>query len=98
MRKVTTVVPVLITSCHVSLKWKMGPVNSHATMTTTASRNAEGRPAAREIALAKLTKAEWDFVGRMSENCDPADWLARWPCQRPYFLAEISQWNTCRTR
>ena len=40
MRKVTMVVPVLMTSCHVSEKWKMGPVTAQPRMTST--RQDEG--------------------------------------------------------
>jgi len=39
------VVPVLITSCQVSLKSKSGPVTTQATITRTASVNVAGRPA-----------------------------------------------------
>src|SRR6188474_3534990 len=38
------VVPVLITSCHVSLKPKIGPVTSQTTMMATANVNTRGRP------------------------------------------------------
>src|SRR5215831_15980391 len=44
IRKVTTVVPVLITSCHESLKWNSGPVTAQAATTSTASANASGVP------------------------------------------------------
>jgi hypothetical protein len=53
MRKVMIVVPVLITSCQVSLKWKIGPVASQTTTTRTARRKALGRPVARAVALEK---------------------------------------------
>jgi len=42
------VVPVLMTSCHVSEKWKIGPVMSQATMTKKARRNAAVDPVARD--------------------------------------------------
>jgi len=42
------VVPVLITSCHVSEKLKIGPVTSHITMTARAIMNAGVLPAAFE--------------------------------------------------
>ena len=44
IRKVTIVVPVLMTNCHVSLKPKSGPVNAHTTTTSPASMNVWGRP------------------------------------------------------
>ena len=40
------VVPVLITSCHVSEKPKSGPVIAHTTMTSTATTSAIGEPSA----------------------------------------------------
>ncbi len=53
MRNVTIVVPVLITSCQVSLNPKMGPVTPHTSTTPTAAAKALGRPAAREDQRAK---------------------------------------------
>jgi hypothetical protein len=44
MRKVTIVVPVLITSCHVSEKPNNGPVTTQSRMTRHAVKNAQGRP------------------------------------------------------
>src|SRR5687767_3111069 len=48
------VVAVLITSCQVSLKWKMGHVTSQATMTATASTKTRGRPQKCADAFANL--------------------------------------------
>jgi hypothetical protein len=45
MRKVTIVVAVLMTSCHVSLKPNAGPETIQSTMTETAAANASGWPA-----------------------------------------------------
>jgi hypothetical protein len=42
IRNVTTVVPVLMTSCHVSLKAKSGPVMIQTRMTATARPKAAG--------------------------------------------------------
>ena len=56
MRKVTTVVPVLMTSCQVSLKWKSGPLAPQARTTRSASRNARGLPTASDAAKASLAK------------------------------------------
>src|SRR2546421_8051645 len=47
IRKVTMVVPVLITSCQVSEKWKSGPVASHSAMTSAARPNAQELPVQR---------------------------------------------------
>src|SRR5919198_6104357 len=44
IRKVTIVVPVLITSCHVSEKWKSGPVQAHTRTTRNATPNAQEVP------------------------------------------------------
>ena len=43
MRKVSTVVPVLITNCHVSDQASSGPLAAHATMIRTAPANAQIR-------------------------------------------------------
>jgi hypothetical protein len=37
-------VPVLITSCHVSEKWNIGPVTAHRIMMIKATINAIGLP------------------------------------------------------
>ena len=56
MRNVTIVVPVLITSCHVELKWNSGPVAAHTTTTSNATANADGCPAASAMRCAKRSK------------------------------------------
>jgi hypothetical protein len=43
------VVPVLITSCHVSEKWNIGPVAAHMMMTANAHMNAQDEPKATEL-------------------------------------------------
>src|SRR5918999_621016 len=58
IRNVTIVVPVLMTSCHVSLNPKSGPDASHAAMTAAASTNAVGWPLARAIQFAKREKGD----------------------------------------
>src|SRR5687767_4906775 len=57
------VVPVLITSCHVSLNPKNGPVTAQTTIVASARINARGRPVARDAALAKRLNAEVFFIG-----------------------------------
>jgi hypothetical protein len=52
MRKVTMVVPVLITSCQVSEKSKSGPVTAHTTMIARAKANTQARPASRDVTVA----------------------------------------------
>src|SRR6187399_3230759 len=64
IRKVMMVVEVLITSCQVSLYWKNGPESSHTTIRVQARMNAQGRPVARDVALAQRVNTECDFVGR----------------------------------
>ncbi len=56
IRKVTIVVPVLITSCQVSEKPNSGPLTAQTTMTRHAITNVEARPAACDVALATLAK------------------------------------------
>ena len=57
IRKVTMVVPVLMTSCHVSLKPKSGPVTNHTTTIASAATIAQGVPTARVIASDQASEA-----------------------------------------
>lgn len=50
------VVPVLITSCHVSEKPKSGPLTAHTMTMPAAIMNVEARPAASEVLLARSPK------------------------------------------
>jgi hypothetical protein len=59
------VVPVLMTSCQVSLNPNNGPVTAHTTITNVASMNVDGRPAARAVHLAKRENTDRGFVGLM---------------------------------
>jgi hypothetical protein len=54
MRKVTIVVPVLITSCQVSLKPKSGPLTAHTVTVASASAKAAGLPVTWEIHFANV--------------------------------------------
>ena len=65
MRKVTMVVPVLITSCQVSLQWKRGPLIAQATTTVSASAKVAGRPVAYAVPLAKRVNQDFDLAGVM---------------------------------
>src|SRR5437016_4060122 len=56
IRNVMIVVPVLITSCHVSEKLNMGPVTNHMITITQAIINAAGLPEALVIFVAILSK------------------------------------------
>ena len=53
MRKVITVVPVLMTSCQVSLKLKIGPVTAQITTTAVARKKMAGFPQKSEAWRAK---------------------------------------------
>jgi hypothetical protein len=48
------VVPVLITSCHVSLKPNSGPLSAHTMITTTASEKTDGLPQKYAVCFANL--------------------------------------------
>src|SRR5690349_9420221 len=65
IKNVMTVVPVLITSCHVSLNWNSGPVTSQTRITPTATMKVAGLPVTRAVAFAKRVNCERDFVGRI---------------------------------
>src|SRR5437762_2277899 len=56
IKNVMMVVPVLMTSCQVLLKWKIGPVTAQRATTPSAARNACGRPVARAVALEQVVK------------------------------------------
>ena len=58
MRKVTMVVPVLIMSCHESLKPKIGPVAAQMRTIPNAIAKAMGLPVARAVHFAKRLKNE----------------------------------------
>src|SRR5687767_6469187 len=58
MRKVTIVVPVLITNCHVSEKPKRGPVVAQSRMIATAAAKVEGLPLMTDADLANREKYE----------------------------------------
>src|SRR5688500_15491337 len=62
MRNVTIVVPVLMTSCHVSLKPNIGPVTLHTTTVPSASEKAAGVPEMCEVHFAKRPKEVVDLV------------------------------------
>ena len=64
IRKVTIVVPVLITSCQVSLKPNSGPVTTQTSTSSTASTKHSGRPVNRAAALARRVKACCDLLHR----------------------------------
>jgi hypothetical protein len=58
IKKVIIVVPVFITSCHVSLKPKSGPVNAHVMISVTAQIKVTGLPVTLEANRAKRVKKE----------------------------------------
>lgn len=57
------VVPVFMTSCHVSLYWNIGPVIPHRSIIATARMKAEGRPVLRAVNFANFVNQAVDFVG-----------------------------------
>ncbi len=59
------VVPVLITSCQVSLQRKIGPVTAHTMTTVSASANETGCPVQCAVSFEKRVNAEVDFPGVM---------------------------------
>src|SRR5262249_36198951 len=85
IRKVIIVVPVLMTSCHVSLKPNTGPVHAHTTIPVTATPKAIGRPVTRAVHLAKRTNHDLDFVGliRLLQRKQRA--IVPQTCQRPTY-------------
>ena len=54
IRKVTIVVPVLMTSCQVSDQWKNGPVMAQIATTDTPRTNAPGEPQASAVQQANF--------------------------------------------
>src|SRR6266545_355939 len=52
------VVPVLMMSCQVSLKLKIGPAAAHRMMIAHATANAAGCPMSRDIDFAKLLNCD----------------------------------------
>ena len=56
IRKVTMVVPVLMTSCQTSEKPKIGPVTAQTTTAASARMKASGRPAKAAIRPAMAVK------------------------------------------
>src|SRR5882724_1315020 len=62
IRNVMIVVPVLITSCQVSLKRNAGPKTAHAMTISVASTKVPGRPVVRAAAFANRINRERDFM------------------------------------
>ena len=56
-RAFSIVVPVLMTSCHVSDQPKSGPETAHKITTATASTNVDERPTCRSTQRAKREKS-----------------------------------------
>ena len=61
MRKVTIVVPVLITSCQVSENWNNGPLTAQTSTNTQAVANANGLPAAFDM-LCAIRPKDFDMA------------------------------------
>ena len=84
IRKVTIVVAVLITNCHVLENWKIGPVTSHAPTTTIAIVNAHALPLHFALARANCPNAFVSFNGLclpfrepllINQRGEPTNWL-----------------------
>src|SRR5688500_17345109 len=73
IKKVMIVVPVLMTSCQVSLNPKSGPVTAHATTTETAIMNVTGLPVTLAVNFAKRENQDLDLVGLIAHS---SDWSA----------------------
>src|SRR5437867_370944 len=69
IRNVTIVVPVLITSCHVSLKPKCRPKSAHTTIITAARMKVAGRPEMWAVHLVSRVNHVRDLVGLMVAGC-----------------------------
>src|SRR4051812_35434940 len=85
IRNVTIVVPVFITSCHVSENAKMGPVTSQPAIKSTASPNAQELPVhsttTPDARSSDRPSADPDFRRRMIP-C-----LSGLPCRGPFIGA-----------
>ena len=62
------VVPVLMTSCQVSLKPKIGPVTAQTTTIKTAARKTTGLPHHSDVVRAKLSNQSL-VLGRPAFCC-----------------------------
>ena len=63
IKKVTIVVPVLMTNCHVSENWKTGPVIAQATIDPNAMAKVDARPHCWDVHCATAPKAELIEMG-----------------------------------
>jgi hypothetical protein len=68
IKKVMIVVPVLITSCQVSLNPNSGPVTAHAATTETAIMNVNGLPVILAVNFAKRENQDFDLVGLIGHS------------------------------
>jgi hypothetical protein len=66
IKNVIMVVPVLITSCQVSLNPNSGPVTAHNTIISTAAKKVIGLPLKRAVRFVNRVNHDLDFVGLMS--------------------------------
>src|SRR6476619_5321747 len=69
MRKVTIVVPVLITSCQVSLNPNIGPSMAQMMMLAAARRKVTGRADARAVPFVSRVNHDVDLVGLIMGGC-----------------------------
>src|ERR1044072_9398301 len=71
IRKVTMVVPVLMTSCQLSENLKIGPDTAQTTTMTTQRQKVTGRPAAVATTLAALEKDLLRFMAAQRSSLGP---------------------------
>jgi hypothetical protein len=64
------VVPVLMTSCQVSLNPKSGPVIAHAPTTETAVMKVTGLPVSLAVDFAKRENQDFDLVGLIGHSSE----------------------------
>ena len=91
MRKVTMVVPVLIMSCQVSEKWKVGPVTPQTTMMRMARAKTQALPSTAEERRAMFRhQVGGDHRAVRQGDADPADVAIRRQCEKTVVLAEAA--------
>jgi hypothetical protein len=73
-------VPVLITSCHVSEKWNIGPVIAHTTTVPRARAKTQGRLTSLEGDLRNFSKQLARCAGPLGRRVEAWE---------PFFLSEV---------
>ncbi len=98
IRKVMMVVPVLITSCQVSLKPNTGPLMPQITTIATAARKVHGEPVAAAAFLAiVLNRFVLSSSSSHSGDEDDRQWPVQAPCSGGQARMRCSR-GACRLR